>query len=360
MLVAPRFRQKRLFGFTLIELLVVIAIIAILIGLLVPAVQKVREAAARAQCENNLKQIGLACHNYHDTYKTLPPAVLAINALGLDFTGNGNNRAGQLGPNWAVFILPYIEQGPLYNQAQASITLYKQGVNTNNTGLADQNWRVVRAATVPVYVCPSEGSNNPWNGTFGGAGGQAGNAGTGWARGNYAANAGPSYGLPTTANGQSNQGNFGRQGGGVMCLNWGVKMSALTNQDGSSNTIMINHIRVSVGGEAADPRGAWAYGDYGASITGGCPTGDCFGPNDTNSNSDDVYGCYDHGSGTDNLQMGCWGNGSGQANARSAHTAGTLAAFCDGSVHFIATAIDQPTWYYMNSRNDGISWSYNF
>src|SRR5262249_29592805 len=146
---------------------------------------------------------------------------------------------------------------------------------------------------------------------------------TNWTRSNYAANAGPSYGLPTTQNGSSHQGNFGVQGGGVMCMNRGGKMSALTDQDGSSNTIMINNRRVS--GDAQDPRGVWAFGDYGASITGGCPTGDCYGPNDTNSNSDDVYGCIDHGSGSDNQQMGCWGNGSGQANARSAHTAGTTA-----------------------------------
>src|SRR5262249_15037647 len=124
-------------GFTLIELLVVIAIIAILIALLVPAVQKVREAAARTQCVNNLKQLCLAAHNCHDTFKVLPPALGYFPTKSKTAFGNG-----------IFHLLAFIEQGTLYNSSQAGGVYF---VLNNN----------VYQQTVPGFVCPSDPSVTP-------------------------------------------------------------------------------------------------------------------------------------------------------------------------------------------------------
>ncbi len=124
-------------GFTLIELLVVIAIIAILIALLVPAVQKVREAAARMQCTNNLKQLGLGVHNYHDAYKKLPPMQIQLRP-GAAMTDRGS---------FMVAIFPYVEQDPLYKQYQAG------GI------AAPANQPVINLFLCPSDISPGSGRN---------------------------------------------------------------------------------------------------------------------------------------------------------------------------------------------------------
>src|SRR5262249_16891666 len=134
-------------AFTLIELLVVIAIIGILIGLLVPAVQQVREAAARTQCANNLKQLGLALHAYHDTYKRFPPAYITTNtsangsAYGIPYGDEPRN--GPPGWAWGTLLLPYLEQGNLYKQFRLDLPCW-----------APENAAAARTI-VAVFLCPS-------------------------------------------------------------------------------------------------------------------------------------------------------------------------------------------------------------
>lgn len=124
-------------GFTLVELLVVIAIIGILVGLLLPAVQAAREAARRMSCQNNLKQLGLAIHNYHDTYKTFPGN-----------TGTPAN-ATRLGASWLVQILPYLEQSAAFNQLVWIDSDFEDRYGPN------RNWLVMSQVNVPVFRCPS-------------------------------------------------------------------------------------------------------------------------------------------------------------------------------------------------------------
>ncbi len=128
-------------GFTLIELLVVIAIIAVLIALLLPAVQQAREAARRSQCKNNMKQLGLALHNYHDTFTTLP--------IG--------QREAKTFPNWRVGVLPYLDQAPLYNTLNFAQSFMSGCVSTSGYGFAQTSPGnpILAGLVLSVFRCPS-------------------------------------------------------------------------------------------------------------------------------------------------------------------------------------------------------------
>ena len=136
-------------GFTLIELLVVIAIIAILVALLLPAVQQAREAARRSSCKNNMKQIGLALHNYHDVHTTFPPGYISV-----DPVNTGSTEPGLY--SWGAFILPYVEQAPLYD-------LLNVGNVRLQDNLAIPAIRSALQTPISVFSCPSDtgpGTNN--------------------------------------------------------------------------------------------------------------------------------------------------------------------------------------------------------
>ena len=145
-MLSGRTRQRSSRGFTLIELLVVIAIIAILIALLLPAVQQAREAARRSQCKNNMKQIGLALHNYHDAHNSFPM---------------GSWYYITRGASWRFSLLPYLDQAPVYNKATSgSLNFYPAGNNAHT--LADYNaaTQPMLNLVLPVYDCPSSPVDN--------------------------------------------------------------------------------------------------------------------------------------------------------------------------------------------------------
>jgi prepilin-type N-terminal cleavage/methylation domain-containing protein len=338
---SPHGRRQR--AFTLIELLVVIAIIAVLIALLLPAVQQARESARRTQCKNNLKQIGLALHNYHDTYISFPAAMYFSNFPGGGLTGYGQSSGATThGPNWLTVMLPFFDQAPLYNQ----INFTQSMGSTFNANIVQSNLSAVR--------CPTDSfatNANKFQDTT--------NMGPNlWARGNYAASG---YG-PSNFNNSSwsaspppNYGQMNVNMRGVMGYNGWGGIAAVS--DGTSNTVASWEIRAGL--TSTDARGVWASSRTGAGMIincnnagGGIASGDCFGINEgTHDNGDDVLGCTNSTA----QGMGGWNGGDGQSGPKSLHTGGVHALMCDGTVRFINQNLDGNTMAKITAQADALT-----
>ncbi len=289
-------------GFTLIELLVVIAIIAILIGLLVPAVQKVREAAARLQCQNNLKQLGLGLHGYESQNKTFPPGALRSTATGTvaPFFKKFGVTANNVKHSFAVFILPHIEQG-------AVSAMYN--INADCTAATNQ---AARETPIALFLCPSAQGGSPrLNQTT------ISSVAYTFAGTDYAPNNGYDAGLESAG-----LVDVSINRNGILDANVAFGIPEIT--DGTSNTFLLS--------EDAGRPDEWQAGKL------AIPLGQTDG-----GWADDRNEYVTHGfdfAGTTQGGGGCHTNCSNNNEVYSFHSGGANHVFADGSVRFISANMD--------------------
>ena len=310
-------RKTRFSGFTLIELLVVIAIIAVLIALLLPAVQQAREAARRTQCKNNLKQLGLAIHNYHDTYTRMP--------------GNNGNLDGGCcggGANFLVMILPYIDQAPLYNSINMGVgspcgtPALPRCFPLNSTGSTPYY-----AVTITAFQCPTDTSPK-FYGTS--------------AITNYAPSFGPIVGISPNGCTAYPGNTFNDAGTFDDTTHTGVSIPGISNRDGwfpqfrdisdgMSNTILMGETRP----ECSDhEQNSWAaVNSHWITTTAPINYNTCPGAPGQPCNA-----------------VNNWMTSMGY---KSRHSGGAQLLLGDGGVRFVSENIDYMTYQRLGDRHDG-------
>jgi prepilin-type N-terminal cleavage/methylation domain-containing protein len=332
---------KRL-AFTLVELLVVIAIIGILIGLLLPAINAAREAGRRAQCQNNMKQLGLGVLNYTAEQGVLPPsctfqATSSMKQGDCEVVATGKD-------NWVIKILPYME----YNDLNKQIN-HDKPMSDNTVSAMGLSNSAARAKTVREMLCPSDRYNRtPFMGSAA-TDGRTKTLNDNWARGNYAANG--SLAFLSHSRGSYDAGGNTRdwndkQLRGLMGCGVAVRPQQVT--DGMSHTLMLLEIRSGI--TPYDPRGIWAMSGACASSIWAASyvVGDDYGPNCSTPAADDTTSCSQEQAsvGGDialaNLGMSCSNGGwaNWQQTARSNHSGGVYCTFGDGSVRLISDLVN--------------------
>ncbi len=356
-------------GFTIIELIVVIAIIGLLAALLLPAVQAAREAARATQCFNNLRQLGIALHNYHDVHTCFPPAVVwnggpgeplgngvfpvgAIDRVAIGFSpANGPDR---ILANWVILLLPHLEQANTYKAFNQSLPV------------DDPANATARQVNLPFMLCPSDAYNlKPYERALL-AGTPTGHA---YARGNYALNFGPN--APCYMGQGTCTGGFFLDSPDLLHTNmriWGSGLSGLNISfrmrdfpHGTTQFAALDEIRAGI--DPLDPRGTWALGMAGASITvrHGIFTFPSSGPpNNLAPQGDQLDSCsaivakY----GMDRLLelgMPCQQNipaANSQATSRSMHPAGVHVLLLDGSAQYVSENTNPQIWQYLHSKDN--------
>ena len=332
-------RVRRRPAFTLIELLVVIAIIAILIALLLPAVQQAREAARRTQCKNNLKQLGLALHNYHDNYGIFPS-----NGMVWGWTPNQGVVSLTVwdSPNYSkgspfVMLLPYLDQAPLYNKINFNLSSIEQGMNGQSNATPGV---MANNITIPGFNCPSDSSGVFVNGVA-----VATYAFSNGAQNYPAGNGCTSYPPPSPknpggyngswfGNGNWGHGNTNRpedNSGFTSRGGWSARIRDLV--DGTSNTIAYGEIRPECSDHA---RGGWVHAN--AMWFGVQPP-----INFKTCPGDDTVG---------NPCNADW-NWNTSQGFKSRHVGGAHFLLADGAVKFINENIDYANYQRLGDRRDG-------
>ena len=319
-------RTKRL-AFTLIELLVVIAIIAVLIALLLPAVQQAREAARRSQCKNNLKQMGLALHNYHDAFSVFPPGGTTCNPCSAYSSANNGHLM-------TADILPYMDQAAIYNRLNWRVPGYAY-----YTGVQDAAHEAALLTKIPAYICPSSTTKTLY---------QYGTSGPALTFTQESTQYVPIAGSFNTLSGFT----ANSQGG---LFNKNSKKGVRDITDGASNSMI-------VGEYSGRAKGVGGVKQSEASATDRFNMNPWYGFYDSGATSEQPYNAYKTIRYAPNLY---WDNTAGQApssipdtnrndqSLKSEHTGGVHILLGDGAVRFISENIALPIYYNLADISDG-------